>query len=310
MTKKVVSIGECMVQMLQRPDGLYIRNYAGDTQNFIQYLAWLGSDKDISAHYLTAMGKDKFGREIMAEWEAQGIKMDMVMTTDQKNTGLYFADTDAHGNRDYTYFRSDAAARLMFDLPETDEVFNKALEADCIYSSAITLMILSDENKQKLVDFYKRAKEAGVKTAFDTNYRPAGWASPEEAGEWMDKIFAHTDIVMPTNDENREVYGDHTDEQTLARMQAAGVPEIVVKCGEKGALIYYDGITDRIASKPDVEVLDTTSAGDSFNAGYLAGRLSGLSPFEAAQWGHSIAAEVIQHRGAFIPRENLPNLAA
>jgi len=310
MTKKVISIGECMVQMLQRPDGLYSRDYAGDTQNFIQYLAWLGADLDIQAHYLTAMGQDKFGREIVAAWQAHGIETDMVMRTEQKNTGLYFADTDPRGNRDYSYFRSDAAARLMFDLPESEAIFEKALQADVVYSSAITMMILTDENKQKLVDFYRRAKEKGVTTAFDTNYRPAGWETPEQAAKWMDKMFEHTDIVMPTNDENRLVFGDQTDEQTLARMQAAGIPEIVIKCGDKGALVYFDGKTERIESQPDINVVDTTSAGDSFNAAYIAARLSGRTAFEAATWGHRLAAEVIQHRGAFIPKDQLPALAA
>ncbi len=48
--------------------------------------------------------------------------------------------------------------------------------------------------------------------------------------------------------------------------------------------------------------VDTTAAGDSFNAGYMSARLSGQNPADAATNGHQLAAEVIQHRGAIMPR--------
>ena len=53
-------------------------------------------------------------------------------------------------------------------------------------------------------------------------------------------------------------------------------------------------------------VIDTTAAGDSFSAGYLAVRLTGGTPEAAAQRGHLTASTVIQYRGAIIPREAMP----
>jgi 2-dehydro-3-deoxygluconokinase len=306
MSKKVISIGECMVQILQRPDGLYSRDYAGDSQNFIQYLSWLGAKKDIEACYMTVMGEDKFGQEIVTQWKDHGINLDLVMTTNKKNTGLYFADVDESGNRDYTYYRSDAAARLLFDLPESDATIERALEADLIYASAISLMILSDENKDKLISLFAKAQDKGITTAFDTNYRPAGWTSPANAAQWMNKIFQHVDIALPTNDENGAVFGDESDQDTIDRLKGLGIKEVAVKCGDQGALVLSEGKTQRVSAISNIEVIDTTSAGDSFNAGYISGRLSGLSAFDAARQGNTLAAKVIQHRGAFIPKEELP----
>ncbi len=57
---------------------------------------------------------------------------------------------------------------------------------------------------------------------------------------------------------------------------------------------------------PPERVVDTTAAGDSFSAGYLAVRLNGGGAQQAAQRGHQLAATVIQHRGAIIPAAMMP----
>jgi 2-dehydro-3-deoxygluconokinase len=239
-------------------------------------------------------------------WRREGLDTSLVMTTARKNTGLYFADTDKNGHRDYTYYRSDSAARLLFDLPESADILGRLAGYDLVYASAITLMILSDKNRERLVALFRDLRAGSVMTAFDTNYRPSGWSSPDEAAQWMNRIFPACDIVLPTNDENSAVFGDADDDAILARLEAAGVPEIAVKCGGSPCLISHGGTRLSVGTERNEKPLDTTSAGDSFNAAYLCARLRGHAPAKAAAWGHRLAGEVIRHRGAFIPKENLP----
>lgn len=174
-----------------------------------------------------------------------------------------------------------------------------------IYVSAVTLMILSDEDRQRLIHIFALARDKGIQTVFDTNYRKAGWHSPAEAALWITSIMAHVDIVLPTNDENQEVFGDINDQATLDRFKALGTKEIVVKCGNQDCLIWADGEQSSAPAQQNIHVVDTTSAGDSFNAAYLFSRLKGLTPQQSAQNGHILAAEVIQHRGAIIPRDKV-----
>ncbi len=119
-------------------------------------------------------------------------------------------------------------------------------------------------------------------------------------------LYRETDIALPTANDERLLFGDHTNEEVIERLRSWGIREIVLKRGEKGPIVA-DGTA--IAEVPSVfveQVVDTTAAGDSFNAGYLSARLRGASPLEAARNGSLLASTVVQHRGAIIPREVMP----
>ena len=97
--------------------------------------------------------------------------------------------------------------------------------------------------------------------------------------------------------------------EVIARTHAAGVEEVVVKRGADACLVSVSG--QPLREVPAVrlakeKVVDTTAAGDSFSAGYLAVRLTGGDAESAARRGHLTASTVIQYRGAIIPREAMP----
>ena len=75
--------------------------------------------------------------------------------------------------------------------------------------------------------------------------------------------------------------------------------------GAKGCLVITDKETE-LVEWPQVAVVDTTAAGDSFNGGYLAARMAGKMPQQAASAGHALASVMIQHRGAIIPSAVMP----
>ena len=98
------------------------------------------------------------------------------------------------------------------------------------------------------------------------------------------------------------LWGDPSPEATVERLQAFGVDEIVVKNGQNSALVSAGGRQEFVPVPEVVEPIDTTAAGDSFNAAYLAARLNGQGPVPSAALAHGLAAEVIRHRGAIMPR--------
>jgi 2-dehydro-3-deoxygluconokinase len=119
-------------------------------------------------------------------------------------------------------------------------------------------------------------------------------------------VFVETlkrvDIALPTFDDEAVLWGDPSPEATVARLQAFGIGEIVVKNGSNSALVATSDAQEFVPV-PEVTVpVDATAAGDGFNAGYLAARLTGTEPAPAARAAHRLAADVIRHQGAFVPR--------
>lgn len=307
---KFTAIGECMIEMVPADNGLYAMRYAGDSFNTSQYLAWLDDKNDFIVSYLTCLGADKFGRKMLKAWGDNQINTEYVLTNNIKNTGLYFADTDENGNRDYTFFRSDSAAKYLFQHDNIDQTLDNVLaNTDTLYISLISMAILSNEDKEKLITFFERAYSTGIKTVLDTNYRESLWASKQETINWHNKLLPFIHTAMPTFDENQILFGDKTPNDTIDRLKQADVKEIIVKNGEDGAYIFDNGQETFVPAHNVVKVVDTTAAGDSFNAGYLYARALGHSNEVSAKLGHSLASKVIQHKGALISKNDVAKLS-
>jgi 2-dehydro-3-deoxygluconokinase len=115
-------------------------------------------------------------------------------------------------------------------------------------------------------------------------------------------------LVLPSFDDETTHFGDATVADTVARYQALGVENVVVKNGADGVTLSFGGATaEHVSSVRTDNIVDTTSAGDSFNGGFLSRLVRGASPAEAAAYGASVAAVVIGHHGALISPALLPN---
>jgi 2-dehydro-3-deoxygluconokinase len=116
------------------------------------------------------------------------------------------------------------------------------------------------------------------------------------------EALKRVDIALPTFDDEALLWGDPSPDATVERLGAFGIGEIVVKNGPNGALVAAAGKRELVPVPEVVVPIDTTAAGDSFNAGYLAARLSGKAPVDAAADAHRMAGQKIRHRGAIMPR--------
>src|SRR6202035_3196329 len=92
------------------------------------------------------------------------------------------------------------------------------------------------------------------------------------------EALKRVDVALPTYDDEAVLWGDPSPEATVERMQAFGIAEVVVKNGQSDAVVAAGGKREMIPVLEVVKPVDTTAAGDSFNAGYLAARLAGKDP--------------------------------
>jgi 2-dehydro-3-deoxygluconokinase len=299
--KKFVSIGECMIEMSGGEDGQYRLGFAGDTLNTAWYArARLPEDWDVD--YVTALGDDIYSQQMVDFFAENGIGIDHIQQVEGRRPGLYLIH-QAGGDRHFTYWRGQSAARALADDPEAlDEAFE---DAGLVYFSGISMAILAPRARGKLMGAIHRVKEAGARIAFDPNERPLLWTSKAVMGSTLNAAAILADIVLPTFPDEQALYGDASPEAVAERYLSWGAEEVVVKNGAEPTFVASKESQGWVAPKPGAKSVDPTGAGDSFNGAYLSARLQGASPIEAAEAAHALAAIVIGHRGALVPHEKL-----
>ena len=293
----VLAVGEAMVELSASDEaGLWHLGYAGDTLNTAWYLRRL-LPADQAIGYLTRLGQGGFSRRLSEFIFDAGIVTDHVSTDPVREVGLYAIDLSA-GERSFTYWRGQSAARGLADDPEA--LARAFGQAGLIYLSGITAAILPPEGRDNLAAALTAARAKGARVVFDTNIRARLWPDHATLRAQITRFAGLADLVLPSLDEETAHFGDATPQDCIARYLAAGAGQVVVKNG--GGPVHYAGAEGEgcVADLPRIQPVDTTAAGDSFNAGYLAARLTGQDIATAIRAGHAVAQRVISARGALV----------
>jgi 2-dehydro-3-deoxygluconokinase len=294
---KLVTFGEGMIEIVGAigPTGRIA--YGGDTLNVAVALARLG----LAPAFLTALGTDPWSDELVALWAEAGVDTRLIARHPGRVPGLYGIRVDAQGERSFTYWRDRSAARALLDMPEAEALLAQAAEADLLFLSGITLSLYDAVGRARIADLADAVRERGGTVAFDGNYRPRGWASEQEARAAFADFASHVTLALPTADDEALLHDrEESPEAIAARWHAAGASEVAVKLGPKGALVS-DSAGMEILPTEALDAIDTSGAGDAFDAGYIAARLGGQAPADAARFGHRIAGETLLHPGAIPP---------
>lgn len=295
----VLSLGEAMLELSPRGDDLWRMGVAGDTLNTAWYLR-ATLPKTWPVGYLTRLGTDGFSDQIADFIANAGIETKAISRDPQRGCGIY-AISLVNGERSFTYWRGQSAARHLAD--DRQALAQALAPARVIYLSGITLAIVQGQGRENLLDLL-RARPEDVILAFDPNIRPRLWPDAESMRQTLTAVAALSDLVLPSFDDESAHFGDSSPEDTLHRYLDHGATEVVVK--NAGSTILAASGADLFRHDPaSVTPIDSTGAGDSFNAGYLAARLQGQGVDQALRLGADLAARVIRHPGALMPVDQL-----
>lgn len=295
---KIACIGEVMIELSLMGDNREaLVGVAGDTFNTAVYLKRTVPSHDVA--YVTVLGTDRFSDQIIERIAAERIDVAGIPRSAERVPGLYAINTDANGERSFTYWRDQAAARLLFS-DATGPAFEDIAHFDVLYYSAITLAILPEQARDRFLAMLMEFRSLpGKQVAFDSNYRPRLWASQAEAQQYIAEAWRQCDIALPSVDDEMDLFNDKDEEAALERLQHYGLKCGALKRGSSGPLDLGDPASSP-ACLPVDQVVDSTAAGDSFNGAYLARLLDGATTQEAARAGHDCASQVVQHRGAIV----------
>jgi 2-dehydro-3-deoxygluconokinase len=294
---RAVCIGECMVELRDAGGGLLSKGFAGDAFNTAVYLK--RSAPDLKVQFLSVTGADPLSQAMREAWRAEGVEDGVAFTDPDRTPGLYLIELDDAGERRFHYWRSASAARQWMQRLRAGG--GDPLDgADLVYLSGIALAILPPEDQEQALLMLRSLRGRVGKIAFDPNVRPALWPDLGAARGVIEAAIGLADIVLPSTDDLRMLYGDATPEVLAARLWKLHAREIVLTTGAEGCLVVtHDGRATLAA--PSVNVVDTSGAGDSFNGAYLAARLAGAAPEAAAEAGLAVSARVVTAPGAIVP---------
>lgn len=306
---QVLAIGEVMVELAPVGEAagkrLMALGYAGDTFNTAIYLSRLGTH----VGYFTRLGDDPYSVEVQKMMQEEGVNIEGVETVAGRTPGLYLIANQPNGERSFCFWRSQSPAREMFATDiSTQSLVAQLAKAKAVYLSGISLGILNDETRACFLNLLQDFRKQGGKVIFDNNYRPQLWRDRDQAQQSMNAALKVTDIALLTDDDASRLWGSLEADHIIQHCLDAKVEEVVVKRGPNPVIIAQGwsegGYRHRtqVNVPPVADVVDTTAAGDSFNAGYLHARFKNLSLEIAAQIGSRCASVVIRHRGAIVDR--------
>lgn len=293
---KILSIGECMAEF--SPDeqlGKFNLGFAGDTFNTAWYIA--NNHADVNSAYFSKVGDDELSDQMLKFMSDNQVDTRYITTVSGSTIGLYLISL-VNGERTFSYWRNKSAATFLGQ--NVDDVGNAMKKQDMIYFSGITLAILDQNSRENLFSCLKSARRAGKKIAFDPNLRPKLW---NDKKEMCDVIMAGanlSDIILPSFEDEATWFSDADPMSTLARYQNVGAETVVVKNAGDPVSFWSQHGTGTYLVESVEKIIDSTAAGDSFNAEILVGLLREIPLADAINNAANLAKKVLMGQGALV----------
>jgi sugar/nucleoside kinase (ribokinase family) len=261
----------------------------GSTANVTANLATLG----MRSAFAGCVGADPYGQYIVEAFGQVGVDTSDVIVDSEAFTGIVLAVIDTSGERTFIACAKGAAHAHL--LPEHIRQMDFS-RTRAIHTSGVCLV--EEPARSAILEALAKAKRAGIPIYYDPNLRLEGDVFPQELYDAQWKAIALADTILVGEGELR-LLCNPGDLQTMAdQVLAEGPALVIVKRGEKGAVAFKEGIAAMHQPAFDVEVTDTTGAGDAFDAGFIAGAIRGLDVPASLVYASAAAAIKVTRIGA------------
>ena len=255
----LICLGEPMVEFNQQSEGMYRIGIGGDVSN----VAISASQHGARTAFISRLGKDIFGAEIIKKWQSEGVDYSNVESISGEETGVYFVTHGPEGHR-FSYRRTNSAASKFQSSALPREVI---CASSVFYASGINLAISASVHKATL-DAIHLAREYSTMVAFDPNLRTALWPI-DQAREAIHGAFRYCDIALPSLEDAQQLTGLTNPAHICDFYHKLGPKNVVLTLGKNGVYLSEEGQPTLLPGQ-QVESVDATGAGDCFNGAFIA----------------------------------------
>ncbi len=262
-----------------------VSHTGGDALTVSVVLSKLG----IEASLIGRIGRDVSGQFIKEELKKNSVNMDRLIEDDLYGTAVSYILIEKSGERHFLVNRGANDALTGKDVP--DEAIR---ESDLVFfGSALAMQRMTDD---EVSDIFKRAHKYGKLTAMDASI--ATETNAQNNLDLIDKSLKETDIFIPSYEEAAFFTGKTDVKEMLDIFSRYPLKVLGIKLGHKGCVLTDFKKTHWLSAYPDVEVVDTTGAGDCFMAGFLCGYLHGWELKKTGEFASAVSAYGIGALGA------------
>lgn len=261
----------------------------GGAANTSLALAQMG----IPVTVFSKIGTDLSGQLLLDELRKHNVETSCICRAPHEATPFTYVSIHANGDRTFIH------------TPGTNQSFTLSdVDCEAILSSDFLLYqdlwVLPGIDGQSGAELLAKARQRGLVTFLDECW---GLGPNREAWETM---LPHADYALPSLDDMKAIYSESAPELIVQRLHKHGARNVVLKMGEHGVLLSSAGGTDSIPSYA-TDIVDTTGAGDCFDAGFIAALAHGLSDVEAAHIGCLAAGACLRNVGGAV---GIPSFAS
>lgn len=267
------------------------KSIGGAEANVAIGLARLG----LRAGYVTRVGDDPFGTEIIRTLRGEGVDVSRVQRSRTRPTGLMVKELRSPDDVRVQYYRSGSAVTELDGIGEIPA-------ARHVHATSIT-PALGSGPAAAVRELLAAGRATGASVSFDPNFRLKLW-SLDDAVAAVREVLELVDDLLLSEAEALAVTGADGLDEALAALAGHGIARIVVRRGADGAIGLADGKHVEVPAIAAGPVVDTVGAGDGFTAGYLFERLTGAPFGVAMRTGAWVAGHVVAQRGDY---EGLPD---
>lgn len=293
---KICSIGECMIEMSNLKDNKYIQSFAGDTFNFLVYIARF----EHKTSFLSAIGNDYYSSNLIQFFKKENISTKLLHKIKNTNLGLYLIKNNSLGEKEFFYWRESSPVRNFLNYINVKDIIDKLLKQDLIYFSGITLSLL---NKIGLLNLNKIIKILNNKNkiiVFDYNIRTKGWLNLYDARDQINKFLKFVSIAFASGEDIKFLYGNNNMKNIKNIIHEHNIKSFIYRKNSNQTYFLSKNKSIFIKNKIFNKIIDSSGAGDAFNAAYISHLLSGNNTINCLKFGDQIAKKVLMKKGAII----------